>query len=473
MISSGAPRPECCLTQHRGTSAAVQPSSVSQVPTVIDARATNEDVSGLKATVGFMRVACGKFLFLIRMNRMTMPVVSRGIRWCCCSVNSQADPLLRPLKNLLEGMRATARVSAVALLLVACAVSALAGHHNVHRTAADRFTALWNVSTFIAPKAPVSAYSGRLFITDGIAVYTLDQVTGAQLSQSDSIFTTAPAVRDGAVVSATMGGYVGATDAFTGASLWSTPLQGFNFRARPQFGTVSGRSAVFLVSMQGTFFALNASTGARLWSCDATMASPPGTRYENANFALTPDFAYVTNGNTVFLVATATGSVQGRFSVACCGAAAVATVPTVRGSRVFVGSTYGTFFALDARTMQQLWNETTNNVTVHTQSAVSACGQVVAFGDVGGYVWAFNTSTGATLWGQQVGKSAITTSLAASRDRLFVPSTDGNLYAVRLSDGQIMGQFNALSSISKVPTVIDFVVYVAADSGTLFAVRHQ
>jgi len=134
-------------------------------------------------------------------------------------------------------------------------------------------------------------------------------------------------------------------------------------------------------SDSGNVYALNASTGARLWSY-------------------------------------ATGS-------------QVDSSPAVANGVAYVGSNDHNVYALKAATGAKLWSYTTGDVVL--SSPVVANG-VVYIGSNDGNVYALNAVTGARLWSYPAG-GGVDSSPTVVNGVVYVSSLDGNLHAFRLPGG--------------------------------------
>jgi hypothetical protein len=134
---------------------------------------------------------------------------------------------------------------------------------------------------------------------------------------------------------------------------------------------------------QGSVYALDASTGNKIWS-------------------------YQTGSNYVY------------------------SSPAVAGGDVYIGSFDGNVYALDASTGNKIWNYPTGSWGVWSSPAVA--GGVVYIGSDGDYpsndgsVYALNVFTGGCLWSYQTDGS-VGSSPAVANGLVYVGSNDGNVYA--------------------------------------------
>ena len=92
----------------------------------------------------------------------------------------------------------------------------------------------------------------------------------------------------------------------------------------------------------------------------------------------------------------------------------------------------------------------------------------VFVGSDDGALWAFDVSTGARLWHDQVG-SAVRSSPAVANGRVFFGSTGGLVYADDARTGARLWSYNLGSKITAAPLVVGDRVYIASRGDTLVA----
>jgi polyvinyl alcohol dehydrogenase (cytochrome) len=103
--------------------------------------------------------------------------------------------------------------------------------------------------------------------------------------------------------------------------------------------------------------------------------------------------------------------------------------PTVVGGRLFLTSTSGAVYSLDAKTGCMFWrfNESTPSrtaVSVGPAPGVAPSGYAAYFGDLSANVYAVDAATGALLWRTRVDphpRSVLTGAPTLFKDRLYVP----------------------------------------------------
>jgi hypothetical protein len=142
---------------------------------------------------------------------------------------------------------------------------------------------------------------------------------------------------------------------------------------------------VYVGSDDGNFYALNASTGAKLWSY---AAGGPDSSPEVANGVV----YFSTPNGTVYALNASTGAKLWTYTA---GNGLEVQVPAVANGVVYVGSDDSNVYALNASTGAKLWTYTT---TSSVESVPAVANGVVYIGSTDGNMYALNASTGAKLW---------------------------------------------------------------------------
>jgi protein-L-isoaspartate(D-aspartate) O-methyltransferase len=102
---------------------------------------------------------------------------------------------------------------------------------------------------------------------------------------------------------------------------------------------------------------------------------------------------------------------------------------------LFVGSPTGRLIALDAKTGALRWEHDVR-ASIHSSPAVSGDGRAVVFGASDGRVYALGTSDGSEIWSTWVG-GQVSGSPTLVRDRIYVTSKRGSLWALETRDGAV------------------------------------
>ncbi len=146
----------------------------------------------------------------------------------------------------------------------------------------------------------------------------------------------------------------------------------------------------------------------------------------------------------------------------------IASTPVVDGGRVYVGSFDGVFYALSAATGEVQWTFDGSDNWYWGEALVG--GDTVYAGSLDGHLYALDKSTGGQKWafataGPIAGRPVIVF------DMIAVPSDDGGLHMVRLSDGKEISSCNVGSELRSALIVRDDVVFLNAKDSSIRALR--
>jgi outer membrane protein assembly factor BamB len=199
--------------------------------------------------------------------------------------------------------------------------------------------------------------------------------------------------------------------------------------------------------------ALNASTGARIWSYPIFGASTPAVADGIVYFSSADHKLYALN--------TATGAPQWSYS-----SIEPESSPLVANGIVYIGSSFGRIHAIDGITGKPLWSYNTGN-REPISSPVTTNG-VVYFGSEDGNLYALNASKGTFHWKYSTGSSSVSP-LAVSNGVVYFGSIDHILYALNASTGALLWSYTTGNSIHSSPAVANGVVYISSYDHYLYA----
>jgi outer membrane protein assembly factor BamB len=270
-------------------------------------------------------------------------------------------------------------------------------------------------------------------------------------AQDGSFPFTAPAIVDGVVYSGT-----NAFDAATGQLLWATNSGGIS--------PAVSKSTVYIDTQNG-LCAYAAANGTNLWCAENNYLpdAPSGA-------AVVDGIAYFGSAlGSLFAINAATGAQLWSASISSDNAA---SSPAVANGVVYING--DSLFAFDAKTGAQLWSSS----IPHGTSSPAVVGGVV-YGSGGAALAAFNATTGAVLWSASPGGalSILGDSPAVAKGVVYIGasvpgqhgSSSGVLYALRARTGKFIWSAPMASGITSSPAVANGVVYVGSDDGTLYA----
>ena len=179
---------------------------------------------------------------------------------------------------------------------------------------------------------------------------------------------------------------------------------------------------VYVGSQDENVYALNAATGAKIWSFRA------GGNIGGSSPAVADGMVYLGSfDRNVYALSAATGAKVWSFPTG----GGVWSSPAVADGMVYVGSDDRNVYALNAATGAKIWSSTTG---APIESSPAVAGGVVYVGSDDGKVYAFSADGGAQLWSFTTG-GRVQSSPAVADGVVHVGSEDNNMYAFGLVGG--------------------------------------
>jgi outer membrane protein assembly factor BamB len=272
------------------------------------------------------------------------------------------------------------------------------------------------------------------------------------------------AIADGVAYFGSWDNYVYAVNASTGQLIWRYQT-GSYVQSSP---SVAG-GIVYIASYDAKVYALDTKTGLLVWSYN-TLSGAVGS-----SPAVVNGVVYIgDNGGKVHALNALNGSKIWVLSLAI--ADTIYSSPAVTDGVVYIGAdqgTNGSLCALSASTGQVLWSYKTPNLWVYSSPAVA--NGVVYVGSFSpqdnsiGKLFALNAHTGAKLWSYGTG-GEIFSSPAIANDIVYISGGDGEITALRVSDGSIVWSCQTETPITwSSPAVVGGILYVGSDNGVLYA----
>ena len=268
---------------------------------------------------------------------------------------------------------------------------------------------------------------------------------------------SSPAVVNGVAYIGSDDGNLYALNASTGERLWSFSTGS----VQPILDAPAvADGVVYIGSYDGILYAVNANTGQRLWSF-ATGSNPvvgPPTVIDGVVYVSggIPETLYALNASTGKMLWSDGNFVGGWDSAA------------VANGVVFIGSFDNNLRAINATTGAVLWSYPIADGFLDSSPAVAD--GVVYVGSFDGTVYAVRASTGARLWNYQTG-SFITSSPAVAGGVVYIGSWDDAVYALNAQTGARIWSFTTGDSVESSPAVANGVVYVGSDDFNLYALN--
>jgi outer membrane protein assembly factor BamB len=145
----------------------------------------------------------------------------------------------------------------------------------------------------------------------------------------------------------------------------------------------------------------------------------------------------------------------------------IASSPAVVNGDVYVGSSDGNVYGVNAGTGAQLWSFATGG-SVLSSPAVANGDVYVGSGD--GNVYALNPATGTVVWSFDAG-AGVESSPTVANGVVYVGSDSGTVYAISAATGAQLWSFTTGGSVGSFPAVANGVVYVGSGDHNLYALR--
>lgn len=269
---------------------------------------------------------------------------------------------------------------------------------------------------------------------------------------------SSPAIVNGVVYLSSINGNVYALNANTGTKLWSSPVY---------LGTspVVEKGVLYVGSEDHNVYALNAATGAKLWSYLGTGGYTSPTMVNGILYIGSNDNAgilYALNASTGTLLWSQATGAPGNYDP-------LESSPAVANGVVYIGAYDGNVIAFNASTGAKLWSYATGAVV---QSSPAVANGVVYIGSDDNKVYALNAATGVKLWSFSA-SNAVIGSPAVANGVVFIGALDGNMYALNAANGGKLWSYSAGSNnpLTAAPAVANGIVYFGATGGTQYALN--
>jgi eukaryotic-like serine/threonine-protein kinase len=275
--------------------------------------------------------------------------------------------------------------------------------------------------------------------------------------QTDGAIWGAPSVSKGAVYVGSDDGNLYAVDAQNGSLRWIFPTQGI-IRSRP---SLAGQ-LVYISSDDGHLYAIDADRGAMVWRADignllpraareklGTDTAPTGWDDMQSSPVVGDDQVFVGSlDGKVYALDAATGGVRWTFQTG----QKIRATPTVKAGIVYIGSWDGRTYALDVRTGALIWStslggqvQTTALVTDDIVYAASRKASVVAL----------NAQTGDLIYEFDYGKNMWVESSPVLQNGIVYIGSAGNKWIVGLEGrtGEVVTSFFSQTYFMSTPAV--------------------
>ncbi len=142
--------------------------------------------------------------------------------------------------------------------------------------------------------------------------------------------------------------------------------------------------------------------------------------------------------------------------------------PAVTDGKVFIGSSDGKVYCLNAATGALIWNSTISNGVTPSPAVVDGRVYVGTWGD--DRVYCLDAADGGFIWSYKTG-SGVVSSPAVVDGRVYIGSYDGKVYCLNAVTGAFMWSYSTGGQVYSSPAVVDGKVYVGSRSGILFCLN--
>ncbi|MCW4001478.1 MAG: PQQ-binding-like beta-propeller repeat protein [Candidatus Bathyarchaeota archaeon] len=240
----------------------------------------------------------------------------------------------------------------------------------------------------------------------------------------------------------THSGYSSSNAPYTNVTLW-------NYTTHSSYSSpVLANGCVFIASINGYIYCLNALTGTLVWSVYMNKT--------NIMQAVVPTVVdgklYIGAGESVYCLNASQGSQIWKYTT---GAGITQSSPAVISGRVYIGSIDKNMYCLDAVTGSLIWNFTTGSFVIASPIVAN---DIVYFGSHDYNFYALNASSGEMIWIRNAG-FIVDSSPTFSEGKIYFGTKDGSFICLDASKGTFVWIHVAGSSITGAPAVVDGKVY--------------
>ncbi|MEP2737263.1 MAG: PQQ-binding-like beta-propeller repeat protein [Erythrobacter sp.] len=264
------------------------------------------------------------------------------------------------------------------------------------------------------------------------------------------------------------------------ARAWSANIAGSSNRRRLAAAPVVGDGRLIAVDTDGVVHALDAKTGARVWTHRMEIDDKMEASAFGGGASIDSGRVYATNGvGEVVALNAADGSQIWKAKPA----GPLRGSPTIAFGQVYVMTQDNQIFALDAATGKLAWNEggSSTQAGVFGVAAPAAGQGTVIAGYSSGELNAHRYENGRTLWADALARTSISTEVGSLTDidadpiidsgRVYALGQGGRMAAYELVTGQRVWELN-LAGIST-PAIAGEWIFTLTDDARLLAIARS
>lgn len=290
---------------------------------------------------------------------------------------------------------------------------------------------LWTATLGDTVETSPIVTNGMVYLAVGLDFQAFNAATGALVWTDSGMQPFAsPVTANGIIYLSDYYGRVHALDAVTGAVLWTTSVGDYVVASPSVANGVVYVPQGFDGSglFEDAFYALDAATGTVLWTAATQRANDaPGAVANGVFYAGSDDHLF-------YALDAATGATLWSIQIG-----KAATAPTVADGLVYIdfpsGANRRTLDAFDAATGALRWH--TPEITGDFSPPAAANG-VVYSGASDGNVYAFDAASGTTLWSAALGGDG--GDVVVANGMVFVTSGNGTVHAFALNGAKALGR---------------------------------
>ncbi len=295
-----------------------------------------------------------------------------------------------------------------------------------------------------------------------------------------------PAIADGVVYIASLGGHIYAIDQETGKEKWKYKSQ-MPVASSP---AIAG-GMVYFVSSVGAIAVLDAKTGTVKWVLPTEYERkfeaknlhgyPPAAQTMPDAWDIFTSSPVVANGKVffgsgdgnVYAADAQTGVLQWKFQTKD----VVHASPAVVGNVVYIGSWDSYLYALDTESGQEKWSfKTGEDPGIHNQvgfqSSPTVVDGVVYVGCRDAHVYAVDAATGRKKWDYPTSKSWVIGTPAVRDGVVYVGTSDSSRFmGLDAKNGRLRLNFDAKAYMFSSPALAGDLAYVGDHNGRLYAIN--
>ena len=262
------------------------------------------------------------------------------------------------------------------------------------------------------------------------------------------------------------------------ARVWTASISGSSPQARLAAAPVVAGGKLYVIDSSATVIAMDAKTGAKLWSAPLPADGNGRARF-GGGVSILGDRVYAATGvGDVVAMNAADGAVVWKKRPG----GPLRGAPTLANGHVYVMSQDNQIFALNQTDGETQWTETgtLEATAVFGVAAPAAAQGTVVAGYSSGELTAYRYENGRTLWGDALSRTSIATSVATltdidanpviDRGRVFAIGQGGRMASYELVSGQRLWEIN-IPGISSPWVAGEWVFVVTSDARLLCVAR--